>query len=114
RPALHGLAAFAGIAFCRLPDRIPRMKTPSTTTRFARHFGLDTPIALAPMALATGGALASACARAGALGLAGCGHGQLEWTQAEYTAALQDAPRERIGCGFITWQLAEAASGVGW
>ena len=35
-------------------------------TRFSRRFGLHTPIALAPMALASGGALAAACANAGA------------------------------------------------
>ena len=53
-------------------------------SRFSTRFGLTTPIALAPMALASGGALASACARAGALGLVGGGYGDLAWTQREY------------------------------
>ena len=45
--------------------------------RFCTGFGLLTPMALAPMALTSGGALASACARAGALGLVGGGYGDL-------------------------------------
>src|SRR6218665_2118654 len=45
--------------------------------RFCTGFGLLTPMALAPMALASGGALASACARAGAWGLVGGGYGDL-------------------------------------
>ena len=42
-----------------------------THSRFSARFDLTTPIALAPMALASGGALAAACARAGALGMVG-------------------------------------------
>lgn len=88
-------------------------------TRFTRAFGLQTPIALAPMALASGGALASACAHAGALGLVGGGYGELAWTQREYTLALAStlagsAARSRIGCGFITWRLDQDASALDW
>lgn len=72
------------------------------STRFTRRFGLSTPMALAPMALASGGALAAACARAGALGLVGGGYGDLAWTQREYRLALEAVDTERIGCGFIT------------
>ena len=43
--------------------------TQLNASRFSKQFSLTTPIALAPMALASGGALAAACARAGALGL---------------------------------------------
>ena len=57
------------------------MTHPSLNTRFVQRFHLNTPIALAPMALATGGALAAACAQAGALGLVGGGYGDLAWTQ---------------------------------
>ena len=61
-------------------------------------------MALAPMALASGGALAAACAHAGALGLVGGGYGDLAWTQREYRLALELAQGTgRIGCGFITW-----------
>ena len=85
-----------------------------THSRFSARFGLTTPIALAPMALASGGALAGACARAGALGLVGGGYGDLAWTQREYTLALQAANTGRIGCGFITWKLDEDASALDW
>lgn len=83
-------------------------------SRFSRRFGLTAPIALAPMALASGGALAGACATAGALGLVGGGYGELDWTQREYTLALQAADTGRIGCGFITWKLDEEASALDW
>ena len=72
-------------------------------------------MALAPMALASGGALAAACAQAGALGLVGGGYGDLVWTQREYLLALQGAvDTGRIGCGFITWKLDEDASALDW
>lgn len=83
-------------------------------SRFAESFGLTTSLCLAPMALASGGALAAACARAGALGLVGGGYGELAWTQREYRLALEQGPRERIGCGFITWKLDEDASALDW
>ncbi len=88
-------------------------------TRFAQHFQLSTPIALAPMALATGGALAAACAQAGALGLIGGGYGDLTWTQREYTLAhellKEDASSHaRLGCGFITWKLDENPEALDW
>ena len=88
-------------------------------TRFTQRFQLSTPIALAPMALATGGALAAACAQAGALGLVGGGYGDLAWTQREYTLAhtlLEDdaASHARLGCGFITWKLDENTEALDW
>jgi len=71
------------------------------------------------MAHASGGALAAACAQAGALGLLGGGYGELPWLQTQHALALQllqdDAPAlNRIGCGFITWKLAEDASALDW
>ena len=84
-------------------------------SRFSRRFELSTPIALAPMALASGGALAAACANAGALGLVGGGYGELPWTQREYALAEKDAgDTGRIGCGFIVWKLDEDASALDW
>ena len=88
-------------------------------TRFAQRFQLTTPIALAPMALATGGALAAACASAGALGLVGGGYGDLAWTHREYTLAADllknDATGQaRLGCGFITWKLDENVEALDW
>ena len=84
-------------------------------SRFSRRFGLSTPIALAPMALASGGALAAACAHAGALGLVGGGYAELAWTQREYALAQEHAGETgRIGCGFIVWKLDEDASALDW
>lgn len=90
------------------------MDTSLAGSRFSRLFGLDSPICLAPMALASGGELTAACARAGALGLVGGGYGDLAWTQREYRLALERGPRERIGCGFITWKLDEDPSALDW
>ncbi|MFC5520282.1 NAD(P)H-dependent flavin oxidoreductase [Polaromonas jejuensis] len=96
--------------------RIPAY--PRLQTRLTRQFGLQTPLVLAPMALASGGALAAACAQAGTLGLVGGGYGDLAWTQAQYNLALQgtstDGSRARLGCGFITWKLDEDASALDW
>ena len=95
------------------------MTHPALNTRFAQRFQLSTPIALAPMALATGGALAAACAQAGALGLVGGGYGDLAWTQREVTLAHEllgndKASLARLGCGFITWKLDENAEALDW
>jgi nitronate monooxygenase len=91
----------------------------SLNNRFTQRFHLNTPIALAPMALATGGALAAACAQAGALGLLGGGYGDLTWTQREYSLAIDllkgdAASHARLGCGFITWKLDENAEALDW
>ena len=88
--------------------------TQLNASRFSKQFSLTTPIALAPMALASGGALAAACARAGALDLVGGGYGDLAWTQREYRLALQAVDSQRIGIGFITWKLDEDASALDW
>ena len=86
----------------------------SLNSRFSQRFDLRSPIALAPMALAAGGALAAACARAGALGLVGGGYGELAWTQREYALAQAAADTGRIGCGFIVWKLDQDASALDW
>jgi len=88
-------------------------------TRFTSGFALTSPIALAPMALASGGALAAACARAGALGLLGGGYGELPWLEHAHGQALRvlhgDASAlKRLGCGFITWKLNADASALDW
>jgi nitronate monooxygenase len=71
------------------------------------------------MALATGGALAAACAQAGALGLVGGGYGDMAWIQREYALANEllnndAASHARLGCGFITWKLDENAEALDW
>ena len=91
---------------------------PRLQTRLTQQFDLGTPLVLAPMALASGGALAAACAHAGALALVGGGYGDLAWTQTQYNLALQATrslnARAHLGCGFITWKLDEDASALDW
>jgi len=72
-------------------------------TRLTQAFGMRYPIVLAPMALASGGVLAAAVTRAGGLGLIGGGYCDAQWVAREW--ALAGA--ERVGCGFITWKLAQ-------
>lgn len=72
-------------------------------TRLTDRFALDHPIVSAPMAMAAGGALAGAVTRAGGLGLIGGGYGDADWIAAQFAAAGNSA----VGCGFITWSLAE-------
>lgn len=86
-------------------------------TRFTDLFNLTCPLALAPMAGAAGGALAAACAQAGALGLVGGGYGDLQWVQTEYNKAFtlcEPAAQSRLGVGFITWRLHQDASALDW
>jgi len=88
-------------------------------SHFSTAFHLNTPIALAPMAQAAGGALAAACARAGALGLLGGGYGELPWLQTQHALALSllngdPSALQRLGCGFITWKMDVDASALDW
>lgn len=85
--------------------------------RFTRRFNLECPLALAPMAGAAGGALAAACAQAGALGLVGGGYGDLDWVQTEYTKAFELSEpmiHHRLGIGFISWRLQQDAGALDW
>lgn len=79
-------------------------------TKITELFGIRHPIVLAPMGGVAGGALAAAVARAGGLGLIGCGYGDPaagygspEWIDGEFAAA----GNEKVGAGFITWSLAK-------
>lgn len=72
-------------------------------TRLTARFELRHPIVLAPMALVSGGALASAVTGAGGLGMIGGGYGDEAWLRRELAAA----GNQRVGCGFITWSLAQ-------
>jgi nitronate monooxygenase len=91
-------------------------------TRLNSLFDVSSPVVLAPMALAAGGTLAMACARAGALGLVGGGYADLAWTRREYSLALaasgndpqRERLRSRLGIGFITWRLDEDAAALDW
>jgi len=91
------------------------------------------------MAGAAGGALAVACARAGALGLVGGGYGDLDWVKVEYAKAFalaaeradtgagtntnvnaniitgaDSSTQNRLGIGFITWRLDADVSALDW
>jgi nitronate monooxygenase len=72
------------------------------STRLTSALGIEHPIVLAPMALASGGRLAAAVTGAGGLGLIGGGYGDEAWLRHEFEAAAG----EDVGCGLITWNLA--------
>jgi nitronate monooxygenase len=74
------------------------------TTRLTQHLRIDHPILSAPMAFAGGGRLASSVTRAGGLGLIGGAYGDPVWIE-EQMAAVGN---ERVGVGFITWNLEQA------
>ncbi len=73
------------------------LATPITELFEIRH-----PVLLAPMAGASGGALAAAVSAAGGLGLIAGGYGNAGQLEAEFVAA----GNARVGVGFITWSLA--------
>ncbi|MCX8252717.1 Nitronate monooxygenase [Beijerinckiaceae bacterium RH AL1] len=70
-------------------------------TRLTRRFGIEHPIVLAPMVPAAGGALASAVAEAGGLGLLGGGYADRAWFEAQSAKVTRDD----VGMGFITWSI---------
>jgi nitronate monooxygenase len=70
--------------------------------RLTQILGIDHPVLLAPMDLVSGGRLAAAVSQAGGLGLLGGGYGDGDWIDREWARA----GNSRIGCGFITWSLA--------
>jgi len=71
-------------------------------TQLTRRFALRCPIVSAPMGAAAGGRLAAAVTRAGGLGMIGVGYHDAGWIDTEFAAA----EGERVGVGFITWDLA--------
>ncbi|UWQ32325.1 nitronate monooxygenase [Leisingera sp. M527] len=72
-------------------------------TRLTEALGITCPVIQAPMAFAAGGALASAVSSAGGLGMIGGAYGDAAWIDQQFGLAA-DA---RVGCGLITWKLAE-------
>src|SRR5215213_6861577 len=71
-------------------------------TRLTKTLEIEHPILLAPMDLVASGKLAAAISHAGGLGLIGGGYGNADWLEQEFAAA----GNARVGCGFITWSLA--------
>jgi nitronate monooxygenase len=72
-------------------------------TRLTERFDIEHPIISAPMGMVAGGRLAAAVSNAGGLGLIGGGYGERGWLEREFSAAAN----ARVGCGFITWSLAQ-------
>ncbi len=72
-------------------------------TRLTERFDIEHPIISAPMGMIAGGRLAAAVSNAGGLGLIGGGYGDGVWLDREFSAA----GNAKIGCGFITWSLAQ-------
>ena len=72
-------------------------------TNLTQRLGIEHPILLAPMGFVAGGALAAAVSAAGGFGMIGGGYADPDWLEREFTAAGAC----RVGCGFITWALAE-------
>ncbi|MCW2896260.1 MAG: putative dioxygenase [Actinomycetia bacterium] len=73
-------------------------------TAFTELLGLRYPIALAPMGLAAGGALAAAVSNAGGLGLLGGGNGDRDWLARELPI-VTNGTRGPWGVGFLSWAV---------
>jgi len=73
------------------------------SNRLTQALQIEHPVLLAPMDLVASGTLASAVSQAGGLGLIGGGYGDAQWLTREFAAA----GNARVGCGFITWSLAQ-------
>jgi nitronate monooxygenase len=71
-------------------------------TRLTSLMAIKHPIVLAPMGAVAGGRLAAAVTRAGGLGMLGPGYADEAWIEREFDATKG----ERVGIGFITWDLA--------
>ena len=72
-------------------------------TRLTDRLGIRHPVVLAPMGFVSGGALAAAVSAVGGFGMIGGGYADPEWLERELAAA----GNQRVGCGFITWALAQ-------
>ncbi|WP_436759121.1 NAD(P)H-dependent flavin oxidoreductase [Streptosporangium sp. V21-05] len=74
------------------------------STAFTELFGVQHPIALAPMGGSAGGALAAAVSRGGGLGLLGSGDGDRDWLARELPL-LAEGTDKPWGIGFLTWAI---------
>src|SRR6056297_4359992 len=92
----------------RRPDRASAGGPAMMSTRLTERFGLKAPIVSAPMAMAAGGRLAGAVSEAGGLGFIGGGYCDAEWIAAQFG----EAGNRPVGCGFITWALDKADTGL--
>lgn len=74
------------------------------STAFTELFGVQHPIALAPMGGSAGGALAAAVSNAGGLGLLGGGNGNRDWLARELVVVAERTSRP-WGVGFLSWAI---------
>jgi nitronate monooxygenase len=74
------------------------------STAFTRLFGVEHPVALAPMGGSAGGALAAAVSNGGGLGLLGGGNGDPGWLALELPAVAGGTSRP-WGVGFQSWAV---------
>jgi nitronate monooxygenase len=74
------------------------------STAFTRLFGIEHPIALAPMGGVAGGALTAAVSNGGGLGLLGGGNGDLDWLDRELPIAAHGTSKP-WGVGFQCWAV---------
>jgi nitronate monooxygenase len=80
------------------------MAVMALSTEFTELFGVQHPIALAPMGGSAGGALAAAVSRGGGLGLLGAGNGDRGWLARELPIVAGDTGKP-WGVGFLTWAI---------
>ncbi|WP_327146210.1 NAD(P)H-dependent flavin oxidoreductase [Nocardia sp. NBC_01327] len=76
----------------------------SLTTRFTETFGIESPIALAPMGGAAGGALAAAVSTGGGLGMVGGGRGDHDWLDQDLRLVAESTDKP-WGIGFLAWAV---------
>ncbi len=77
-------------------------------TAFTERFGVEHPIANAPMGGSAGGALAAAVAEAGGFGLVGAGGGEGSWLERELEI-VRSRTSKPWGVGFLTWAIKPGA-----
>ncbi|ADI03454.1 dioxygenase [Streptomyces bingchenggensis BCW-1] len=75
------------------------------STAFTELFGVEHPIALAPMGGSAGGALTAAVSRGGGLGLLGSGNGDQDWLARELPVLVDECAGNPWGIGFQTWAI---------
>ncbi|MET7456750.1 nitronate monooxygenase [Streptomyces sp. NPDC005574] len=75
------------------------------STAFTELFGVEHPIALAPMGGSAGGALTAAVSRGGGLGLLGGGGGDQEWLARELSVLADEGAGQPWGVGFLAWAI---------
>ncbi|MEO3799410.1 nitronate monooxygenase [Nonomuraea sp. B10E8] len=75
------------------------------STAFTELFGVEHPIALAPMGGSAGGALTAAVSRGGGLGLLGSGNGDQDWLARELPVLADKRNGKPWGIGFQTWAI---------